>query len=160
MNIYIVREQDMERVEAFTSRRRAVRYLYYRGYHPRVETDRFELWGRDYNQPERGSFRAYLEEKELVGANHNYKYECKQLRTTLRYLHRKIDKLQNQLALLRAQAEAWQRRARQLKGDNLMLHDKVEMLQRRLARYRHKVTVLKEENEHLREKLAEKEGER
>lgn len=60
----------------------------------------------------------------------------------------------------KAQVEAWQRRARQLKVDNLILHDKVEMLQRRLARYRHKVTVLKEENEHLREKLAEKEGER
>lgn len=54
----------------------------------------------------------------------------------------------------KAQAEAWQRRARQLKGDNLMLHDKVDMLQRRLARYRHRVTVLKAENERLREKLA------
>ncbi len=54
----------------------------------------------------------------------------------------------------KAQAEAWKNRARQLKGDNLMLHDKVEMLQRRLARYRHRVTVLKEENERLREKLA------
>lgn len=96
MNIYIVREQDMERVEVFTSRKRAVRYLYYWGYHPKVETDMFELWGRDYNQPERGFFRAYLEEKKLVGAEHNYKYECKQLRATVRYLHRKIDKLQNQ----------------------------------------------------------------
>lgn len=54
----------------------------------------------------------------------------------------------------KAQAEAWQHRARQLKCDNLMLLDKVDMLQRRLARYRHRVTVLKEENEHLREKLA------
>ena len=47
MNIYIVREQDMERVKAFTSRKRAVRYLYSWGYHPKVETDMFELWGRD-----------------------------------------------------------------------------------------------------------------
>ena len=54
----------------------------------------------------------------------------------------------------KAQAEAWKNRARQLKGDNLMLHDKVEMLHRHLAWYRHKVTALKEENEHLREKLA------
>lgn len=54
----------------------------------------------------------------------------------------------------KAQAEAWKNRAMQLKGDNLMLLDKVGMLQRRLARYRHRVTVLKEENEHLREKLA------
>lgn len=54
----------------------------------------------------------------------------------------------------KAQAEVWQRRARQLKYDNLMLHDKVEMLQGRLARYRRKVTALKEENERLREKLA------
>lgn len=98
MNIYIVREQDMERVEVFTSRKRAVRYLYSWGYHPKVETDTFEIWGRDYNQPKRGFFRAYLEEKELKGAKHNYKYECKQLRATVRYLHRKIDKLQNQLA--------------------------------------------------------------
>lgn len=54
----------------------------------------------------------------------------------------------------KAQAEAWKNRAGKLKGDNLMLHDKVKMLQRRLAWYRYKVTVLKEENEHLREKLA------
>lgn len=54
----------------------------------------------------------------------------------------------------KAQAEAWQRRARQLKGDNLMLHDKVEMLQRHLAWYRAKVGGLKAENERLREKLA------
>ena len=107
MNIYIVREQDMERVEAFTSRKRAVRYLYSWGYHPKVETDSFELWGRDYNQPERGFFRAYLEEKKLVGAEHNYKYECKQLRATVRYLHRKIDKLQNQRALLRALCDVY-----------------------------------------------------
>ena len=100
MNIYIVQEQDMERVEVFTSRKRAVRYLYSWGYHPKFETDMFEIWGRDYNQPERGFFRAYLEEKELVGAEHNYKYECKQLRATVRYLHRKIDKMQNQLATL------------------------------------------------------------
>ena len=58
----------------------------------------------------------------------------------------------------KAQAEAWKNRARQLKGDNLMLHDKVKMLQRRLARYRHRVAALKEENERLREKLADKEG--
>lgn len=102
MNVYIVREQDMERVEVFTSRKRAVRYLYFWGYHPKVETDTFELCGRDYNQPKRGFFRAYLEEKKLVGAKHNYKYECKQLRATVRYLHRKIDKLQHQIALLRA----------------------------------------------------------
>ena len=103
----IVREQDMERVKAFTSRKRAVRYLYSWGYHPKVETDMFEIWGRDYNQPERGFFRAYLEEKELVGAEHNYKYECKQLRATVRYLHRKIDKLQNQVALLRALCDVY-----------------------------------------------------
>jgi len=54
----------------------------------------------------------------------------------------------------KAQAEAWQRRARQLKDGNLMLLDRVDMLQRRLARYRHKVTALKEENERLRDKLA------
>lgn len=54
----------------------------------------------------------------------------------------------------KARAEIWQRRARQLNGDNLRLYYKVEMLQRRLARYRHRVTVLKEENERLREKLA------
>ena len=54
----------------------------------------------------------------------------------------------------KTQTEAWKNRARQLKGDNLMLHDKVEMLQRHLAWYRYKVTALKEENEHLREKLA------
>ena len=107
MNVYIVREQDMERVEAFTSRKRAVRYLYSWGYHPKVETDMFELWGRDYNQPERGFFRAYLEEKKLVGAEHNYKYECKQLRATVRYLHRKIDKLQNQVAMLRALCDVY-----------------------------------------------------
>lgn len=47
-------------------------------------------------------FRAYLEKKELVGVEHNYKYECKQLRATVRYLHRKIDKLQTQIALLGA----------------------------------------------------------
>ena len=52
-------------------------------------------------------FRAYLEEKKLVGAEHNYKYECKQLRATVRYLHRKIDKLQNQLALLRALCDVY-----------------------------------------------------
>ena len=51
----------------------------------------------------------------------------------------------------KAQAEAWQRRARQLRGDNLMLHDKVEMLHRHLAWYRHKVTALKEETERLRD---------
>ena len=102
MNIYIVREQDMERVEVFTSRKRAVRHLYYLGYRPKVETDMFELWGRDYSQPERGFFRAYLEEKKLRGAKHNYKYECNQLRATVRYLHRKIDQLQIQRALLRA----------------------------------------------------------
>ena len=102
MNIYIVREQDMERVKAFTSRKRAVRYLYSWGYHPKVETDMFELWGRDYNQPERGFFRAYLEEKELVGAEHNYKYECKQLRATVRYLHRKIDEHADELVRLAA----------------------------------------------------------
>ena len=107
MKIYIVREQDMERVKAFTSRKRAVRYLYSWGYRPKVETDMFELWGRDYNQPERGFFRAYLEEKELVGAEHNYKHECKQLRATVRYLHRKIDKLQNQRALLRALCDVY-----------------------------------------------------
>lgn len=55
---------------------------------------------------------------------------------------------------LKAQDEVWQRRARQLKDDNLMLLDKVDILQRRLARYRHRVTALKEENERLREKLA------
>lgn len=61
----------------------------------------------------------------------------------------------------KTQAEGWKNRARQLEGDNLMLHDKVEMLhdkvkmlQRHLAWYRYKVTTLKEENEHLREKLA------
>lgn len=54
----------------------------------------------------------------------------------------------------KTQAEAWKNRVRQLKGDNLMLHDKVEMLQRHLAWYRYKVTVLKAENERLREKLA------
>lgn len=107
MKIYIVREQDMERVEVFTSRKRAVRYLYSWGYHPKVETDMFEIWGRDYNQPERGFFRAYLEEKKLRGAEHNYKYECKQLRATVRYLHRKIDKLQNQRALLRALCDVY-----------------------------------------------------
>lgn len=53
----------------------------------------------------------------------------------------------------KAQAEAWQRRARQLEGDNLVLHDRVDMLQGRLARYRAKVGGLKEENERLREKL-------
>ena len=59
----------------------------------------------------------------------------------------------------KAQAEAWKNRARQLEGDNLMLHDKVEMLHRHLAWYRHKVTALKEENERLRKRLAESEGE-
>ena len=54
----------------------------------------------------------------------------------------------------KTQAEAWKNRARQLKGDNLGLHDKVDMLQRHLAWYRYKVIALKEENEHLREKLA------
>ncbi len=53
----------------------------------------------------------------------------------------------------KAQAEAWQHRAKQLKSDNLMFHDKVDMLQRHLAWYRGKVTELKTENEHLREKL-------
>lgn len=114
MNIYIVREQDMERVEVFTSRKRAVRHLYYWGYHPKVETDTFELWGRDYNQPERGFFRAYLEEKELVGAEHNYKYECKQLRATVRCLHRKIDKLQRHLAWYRYKVYRTQGRERAL----------------------------------------------
>lgn len=52
-------------------------------------------------------FRAYLEEKKLVGAEHNYKYECKQLRATVRYLHRKIDKLQNQVAMLRALCDVY-----------------------------------------------------
>lgn len=60
MNVYIVREQDMERVEVFTSRKRAVRYLYSWGYHPKVETDMFEIWGRDYNQPERGFFSGRI----------------------------------------------------------------------------------------------------
>lgn len=54
----------------------------------------------------------------------------------------------------KAQAEAWQHRARQLKDDNLVLHDKVDMLQRHLAWYRAKVGGLKAENERLREKLA------
>ena len=107
MKIYIVQEQDMERIEVFTSRKRAVRHLYYLGYHPKVEIDMLEIWVRDYNQPERGFFRAYLEEKKLVGAEHNYKYECKQLRATVRYLHRKIDKLQNQCALLRALCDVY-----------------------------------------------------
>jgi phage shock protein A len=52
-------------------------------------------------------FRAYLEEKKLVGAKHNYKYECKQLRATVRYLHRKIDELQNQVAMLRALCDVY-----------------------------------------------------
>lgn len=107
MNIYIVREQDMERVEAFTSRKRAVRYLCSWGYHPKVETDMFEIWGRTMTSPNEVYFRAYLEEKRLVGAEHNYKYECKQLRATVRYLHRKIDKLQIQLALRRALCDVY-----------------------------------------------------
>lgn len=53
----------------------------------------------------------------------------------------------------KAQAEAWQHRAKQLKSDSLMFHAKVDTLQRHLAWYRGKVTELKAENEHLREKL-------
>lgn len=53
----------------------------------------------------------------------------------------------------KAQAEAWQHRARQLKDDNLVLHGKVDMLQRHLAWYRDKVTGLNAENERLLEKL-------
>lgn len=50
---------------------------------------------------------ADLADQELVGAEHNYKYECKQLRATVRYLHRKIDKLQTQRALLRALCDVY-----------------------------------------------------
>lgn len=58
-----------------------------------------EIWGRDYNQASTGYFRAYLEFKPLLGANHNYKYECKQLRATVRYLHEKIRHLQHQVSV-------------------------------------------------------------
>lgn len=100
MDVYIVHELDMERVNVFTTKKRAVRYLLWCGYRLNAKTDMIELWGRRYNQPKPGYFRAYLECKPLLGAKHNYKYECKQLRATVRYLHEKIRRLQHQVSAL------------------------------------------------------------
>lgn len=66
----------MRRVNVFTTKKHAIRYLYRCGYHYMTETDTLEIWSRYYNRSRTGRFRAYLECKSLLGANHNYKYEC------------------------------------------------------------------------------------
>lgn len=100
MNVYTVHEEDMGLVNVFTTKKRAIQYLCWRGYCFKVKTDMFEIWGRDLNQSKTGYFKAYLEFKPLLGANHNYKYECKQLRATVRYLHEKIRHLRHQVNAL------------------------------------------------------------
>lgn len=100
MNVYTVREQDIGRVNVFTTKKRAIQYLRWYGYRLEVKTDMIEIWGTDYNQASKGYFRAYLEFKPLLGANHNYKYECKQLRATVRYLYEKTRHLQHHVSVL------------------------------------------------------------
>lgn len=109
MNVYTVLEQDPLRVNVFTTQKRAVRYLYRYGYRPMSQTDLYEIWGRDCSQFQAGYFGAYLECKPLLGANHNYKYECKQLRATVRYLHETIRHLRHQVSALEELITAYEK---------------------------------------------------
>jgi hypothetical protein len=94
MNVYIVHEERMY-CNVFTTKKQAVQHLYRYGYHFVANIGTCEAWDKPCDPGSVGCFMAYLECKPLIGANHNYKYECKQLRATVRYLHEKIRRLQH-----------------------------------------------------------------
>lgn len=99
MKVWIVTTSDLAQTVVFTTRKKAERYMYGLSLREYYGAKGFAIWYRPYNASDGEPFKAYLQQVRLVGAEHNYKHECKQLRATVRYLRGKIATLENALVL-------------------------------------------------------------
>ena len=59
----------------------------------------YEVWDKGCNQSQADYSRAYLECKPLIGTEHDYKRECKQLRAMVRYMQNQMNLLGELVAL-------------------------------------------------------------
>lgn len=109
MNVYTVREQGMWYINIFATKKHAIQHLHRYGYRLMADTDMYEIWDRGLDPSQAAYSRAYLECKPLIGAEHNYKHECKQLRATVRHLHETIRHLRHQVSALEELITAYEK---------------------------------------------------